>query len=63
MITVVKLNIFACNEKPMRRKCEILFLLLIVCLTVAQKRSQGYDGLKNTVDAETEPVSSHDGKN
>jgi hypothetical protein len=59
MITVVKLNIFASNEKPLRRECEILFLLLIVCFTVAQKRWKGCDGLKNTVDVKTEPVS-HD---
>ena len=55
MITVVKLNIFASI-----RECEILFLLLILCSTVAQKRCEGCDGVKNTVDAETEPVSSHD---
>ena len=44
----------------MRGECEILFLLLIVCSTVAHKRCKGCDGLKNTVDAETESVSSHD---
>jgi hypothetical protein len=44
----------------MRRECEILFLFLIVCPTVAQKRCKGCDGLKNTVDVEIEPVSSRD---